>query len=244
MMSCFCHFNKALVFIAITCNEIVNLCLYLGDLKFELRRENDQAEIFVVYWFAAENVTAQWLRRALSLPVHNSQSSWQYLLQIVQTVNGSPSRLLFDGYWDKAAGVWRWPLTYILGLILFCWPCILIFFVMKTNQMHYVSFIYFVSQPLHVSGVFIVHHQEVFTVYVQKLVRVIGLSSILTRPAASQLTRITRANCCTYTVNTCWWWAINTPETVEVEWRNKLRINSASGWFSLQRKSYAEVKKE
>jgi hypothetical protein len=42
--------------------------------------------------------------------------------------------------------------------------------------MHYLSSIYFVNQPLHVSGMFIAHHQEVFTVYVQQLVRVIRLS--------------------------------------------------------------------
>jgi hypothetical protein len=42
--------------------------------------------------------------------------------------------------------------------------------VMKTNQVHYLAFIYFGSQPLHVSGVFIAHHQEVFTVYLQQLV--------------------------------------------------------------------------
>jgi hypothetical protein len=41
--------------------------------------------------------------------------------------------------------------------------------------MHYLSLIYFVKQPLHVSGMFIAHHQEVFTVYVQQLVRVIRL---------------------------------------------------------------------
>jgi hypothetical protein len=35
--------------------------------------------------------------------------------------------------------------------------------------------IYFVKQPLHVSGMYIAHHQEVFTVYVQQLVRVIRL---------------------------------------------------------------------
>jgi hypothetical protein len=72
--------------------------------------------------------------------------------------------------------------------------------------MHYLSSIYFVSQPLHVSGMFIAHHQDVFTVYVQKLVRVTRLgdwnSSILTQPAASQLNRITPTNCYTYTVNT------------------------------------------
>jgi hypothetical protein len=48
--------------------------------------------------------------------------------------------------------------------------------VMKTNLMHYLSLIYFVSQPLHVSRMFIAHHQEGFTVYVQQLVRLIRLS--------------------------------------------------------------------
>jgi hypothetical protein len=59
---------------------------------------------------------------------------------------------------------------------MFCWPCILIFFVMKTNQMHYLSLIYFVNQPLHVSGMFIAHHQAVFIVYVQQLVHVMHLT--------------------------------------------------------------------
>ena len=51
---------------------------------------------------------------------------------------------------------------------LFCWPCILIILVMKTNLMYKLSIIYFVKQPLPVLGVFIAHHQEVFTVYVQQ----------------------------------------------------------------------------
>jgi hypothetical protein len=42
--------------------------------------------------------------------------------------------------------------------------------------MHYLSVIYFVSQPVHVSGMFIAHHLDVFTVYVQKIVRVVRLS--------------------------------------------------------------------
>jgi hypothetical protein len=41
--------------------------------------------------------------------------------------------------------------------------------------MHYLSLIYFVKQPVLVSGVFIAYHQEVFTVYVQQIVRVIRL---------------------------------------------------------------------
>jgi hypothetical protein len=45
----------------------------------------------------------------------------------------------------------------------------------ETNLMHCLSLLYFVNQPLHVSGIFIAHHQEVFTVYVQQLERVIRL---------------------------------------------------------------------
>jgi hypothetical protein len=49
-------------------------------------------------------------------------------------------------------------------------------FVMKTNQMHCLSSMYFMNQTLHVLAMFIAHHQEVFTVYVQQLVRVKRLS--------------------------------------------------------------------
>jgi hypothetical protein len=64
--------------------------------------------------------------------------------------------------------------------------------------MHYLSLIYFVSQPLHVSGVYIAHHQEVFTVYVQQLVRGIRLGDWqLVGPAQLPVTY-----CCTYTANT------------------------------------------
>jgi hypothetical protein len=32
--------------------------------------------------------------------------------------------------------------------------------------MHYLSSVYFVSQPLHVSGIYVAHHQEVYCVYI------------------------------------------------------------------------------
>jgi hypothetical protein len=35
---------------------------------------------------------------------------------------------------------------------------------------------YLISHPLHIKGMFIAHHQEVFTVYIQQLVCVIHLS--------------------------------------------------------------------
>jgi hypothetical protein len=46
---------------------------------------------------------------------------------------------------------------------------------MKTSLLYYLALIYFVKHPPHISGVFITHHQEVITVFVQQLLRVIGL---------------------------------------------------------------------
>jgi hypothetical protein len=37
--------------------------------------------------------------------------------------------------------------------------------VMKTKLTHYLSSVYFVIQPLHVSGIFVVHHQELYYIY-------------------------------------------------------------------------------
>jgi len=37
--------------------------------------------------------------------------------------------------------------------------------VMKNNSMHYLSSVYFVIQPLHVSAIFVAHHQEVYCIY-------------------------------------------------------------------------------
>jgi len=38
-------------------------------------------------------------------------------------------------------------------------------YVIKTNLMQYLSSVYFVRQPLHVSGIFVTHHLEVNCVY-------------------------------------------------------------------------------
>jgi hypothetical protein len=43
--------------------------------------------------------------------------------------------------------------------------------VMKNNFVRYLSSVYFVSQPLHVSGIFVAHHQEVYCIH-KKLVRI------------------------------------------------------------------------
>ena len=39
------------------------------------------------------------------------------------------------------------------------------FCVIKTNLMHYLSSVYYVSQPLHVSGIFVAHHKKVYCTY-------------------------------------------------------------------------------
>ena len=38
--------------------------------------------------------------------------------------------------------------------------------VMRTNLIHYLSSVYFVSQPLHVSGISVAHHQEVHFMFI------------------------------------------------------------------------------
>jgi len=103
--------------------------------------------------------------------------------------------------------------------------------VIKTNLMHYLSSVYFVNQPLHVSSIFVTHHQKVYCVYTQQLIRV-------GQPTDRQLKSTARTNSCIYIyiysippddgLQIC-------PKHVRVDWRNELRINSASSWFLSQR---------
>jgi len=47
---------------------------------------------------------------------------------------------------------------------------------MKPALMYYLSSVYFVNQPLHVSGISVAHHQEVYYLYIQQLGRVVLFS--------------------------------------------------------------------
>jgi len=72
--------------------------------------------------------------------------------------------------------------------------------VMKTNFMHYLASVYFFIQPLHVSGICVAYHQEVYCIYTT-----VGTccSFQLTGcwPAnRHQLKSTTHTNCCIYTV--------------------------------------------
>ena len=143
--------------------------------------------------------------------------------------------------------------------------------VIKTNLMLYLSSVYFVNQPLHVSDISVAHHQEVFCIYtaigtccavqltvcwpVYCIYTAIGTCCAVQltvcwpgqkhvpiavytvyRPTGSKLNNKIRTNCWIYTcsiprddgLQIC-------PKHVEFDGRNKLRINSASGWFLLHR---------
>jgi hypothetical protein len=67
---------------------------------------------------------------------------------------------------------------------------------MKTNLMHYLSSVYFVSQPLHVSGIFVAHHQDVYCIYTT--IGTCWYVLVATGQQKTQLKSTTRTNCCIY----------------------------------------------
>ena len=117
----------------------------------------------------------------------------------------------------KALAVFSFVLLFVYGKDLCNSLPIVIIRVIKTNLMQNVSSIYFVYEPLHVSGIFVAHHQEVYCVYIQQLKAQHApvVVYIHSTPPADGL-------------QIC-------PKHVEVHRRNKLRINSASSWFVLHR---------
>ena len=122
---------------------------------------------------------------------------------------------------------------------------------MKTNLMHCLSSVYFVNQPLHFSGIFVVHHRELCCIYTTICtccafqLTVCWLSNRqLTGSASSQSTVCCPANRQSTekhsTHQLLYIYSIPPddglqicPKYTEVNRRNKLRINSASSWFSL-----------
>jgi hypothetical protein len=70
---------------------------------------------------------------------------------------------LLTGEGMKNSTVFLYMVVYILCFVDSAYRYIC---VMKTNLMHYLSSVYFVNKPLHVSGLFIAHHQEVYCVCV------------------------------------------------------------------------------
>jgi hypothetical protein len=76
---------------------------------------------------------------------------------------------------------------------MFCWPYISIYDCNETNLMHYLSSVYSVTIPLHVSGLLVAHHQEV-TTHICNNWYVLYVLVDCPRPD-SRLRRTTRTNC-------------------------------------------------
>jgi hypothetical protein len=101
--------------------------------------------------------------------------------------------------------------------------------------MHYLSSVNFVSQPLHVSGISVAHHQEVYCVYTT-----IGTCWPANRQSTEKQNMYQLL--CVYIyiyTHTHTVYLLNglqiCPRHVEVDWWNILRITSASSWFLLHR---------
>ena len=122
--------------------------------------------------------------------------------------------------------------------------------------MNYISSVYFVNRPAHVSGIFVAHHQEVHCIYTT-----FGTCCVCVCVCVYIYIYIyiytTIGTCCAFQLTVCWpadrqsTKKQNTylllyiysippddglqirPKHVEVDWRNKLRINNASSWFLL-----------
>jgi len=87
-------------------------------------------------------------------------------------------------------------------------------YVIKTNLMHYLSSVYFVNQPLHVSGIFVAHHQEVYCTYTT-IGTCCAFQLTVCWPAGQQTVnwKAQQVPVVVYVQYTSWWWATNMPET-------------------------------
>jgi hypothetical protein len=97
-------------------------------------------------------------------------------------------------YWHARHSYVLWHLTRFTGLVATnegnaC---------KETNLMHYLSSVYSVTIPLHVSGLLVAYYQEV-TMYICNTCWV-GTGPTSTRPTDSRLKRTTRTICCIYTL--------------------------------------------
>ena len=116
---------------------------------------------------------------------------------------------------------------------------------METNLMHHLSSVYFVNQPLHVSGIFVAHHQEKYSCYVlgfsvDSLLAGLWCNSVEviqfhSNSANRQLTENHN------TLQLLYIYSIPADDGRQIcpkhvqDWRNKLRVNGASSWSSLHR---------
>jgi hypothetical protein len=129
---------------------------------------------------------------------------------------------------------------------MFCWPYISKYACNETNLMHCLSPVYWVTIPLHVSGLLVAHHQEVtmYTCYMWQLVRVVRLSPLGEAHRQSTKTYNTYQLSHTHTHRHIYIYIyiyitllspddglLASPKRVEVLLFSKLKINTASSGF-------------
>jgi hypothetical protein len=103
-------------------------------------------------------------------------------------------------------------LVYVYSkFFMFCWPCISIYACNEINLMHYLSSVYSVTIPLHVSCLLVAHHKEVtMYTYNKWYVMYVLVDCQLVWFQSGQLTVNQLLN---IYIITSWWWATSKPET-------------------------------
>jgi hypothetical protein len=109
----------------------------------------------------------------------------------------------------------------------------------KTNLMQYLSSVYSVTIPIHVSGLLVAHHQEV-TMYICNKLNY----QFHPNQASWQSTNAYKTyHLLRIYIFTSWWCATSKPETCRYIVRNKLEINHVSSWFHCMHISICTVNK-
>jgi hypothetical protein len=99
----------------------------------------------------------------------------------------------------------------VMFFLMLCWPCTSIYACNETNLMHYLSSVYSITIPLHVSGLLVAHHQEV-AMYICDSWYV--LSFLVDCQLAWMARRQSTKTYNTYHLShTSWWWATSKSET-------------------------------
>jgi len=123
-------------------------------------------------------------------------------------------------------------------IIMFCWPCISTYlcnknqpdalFILSLFRQSTSTFFGHICSPSSGGIAYICNSWYVLC---------FSVDCPLARPTDSQPKSTTRTHCCIYTLYVLMMGYI-CPKHVVVDWRNKLRINSASGWFLLHRTNH------
>ena len=157
---------------------LINLCFIPCYKKYRQRKYNMKfTHSFLVYNLSYRIICYSRLCTAeYSFPITINISTEQISFWETSSLQLVKNFIVFHGHKKFITGF-----TSACKLLLF-WAKFILFNirVIKTNLMYYLFSVYFVNQPLHVSGIFVAHHQEVYCIYT------------------------TIATCCAFQLTVCW----------------------------------------